>query len=66
MPAGVGLHQRQGGCVQVVTRLRFIQSPAVRRWFDADPPVALRPLVATALSELASALTAAAQRIQAG
>jgi AcrR family transcriptional regulator len=39
---------------------------AIRRWFDADPPEALRPLVAAALSELASALTGAAQRIQPG
>jgi AcrR family transcriptional regulator len=39
---------------------------AVRRWFDADPPVELRPLVAEALSALASAFTDAARWIQPG
>jgi len=39
---------------------------AVRRWFNADPPAKLRPLVAGALSELASALTDTARRIQPG
>jgi AcrR family transcriptional regulator len=39
---------------------------AVRRWFAADPPVELRPLVCEALGELASAFTDAARRIQPG
>ena len=39
---------------------------AVRRWFDADPPVELRSLVAEALSALASAFTDAARWIQPG
>jgi AcrR family transcriptional regulator len=39
---------------------------AVRRWFEADPPVELRSLVAEALSELAAALTDVARRIQPG
>jgi AcrR family transcriptional regulator len=39
---------------------------AIRRWFDADPPAELRPLVAEALSELAAALTDVARRIQPG
>ena len=39
---------------------------AVRRWFGADPPVELRPLVREALGELASAFADAARRIQPG
>jgi len=39
---------------------------AVRRWFHADPPVELRPLVAEALNALASAFTDAARWIQPG
>jgi len=39
---------------------------AVRRWFAADPPVELRPLVRDALSQLAAAITDAAHRIQPG
>jgi hypothetical protein len=39
---------------------------AVRRWFAADPPVELRPLVREALSQLAAAITDAADRIQPG
>ena len=39
---------------------------AVRRWFAADPPVELRPLVREALGELMSAFTDAARRIQPG
>jgi hypothetical protein len=39
---------------------------AVRRWFAASPPVALRPMVAAALRDLAAALTDAAGQIQAG
>lgn len=39
---------------------------AVRRWFDADPPVELRPLVREALNQLAAAFIDAAQRIQVG
>jgi AcrR family transcriptional regulator len=39
---------------------------AVRRWFDADPPVELRPLVREALGELMSAFADAARRIQPG
>jgi AcrR family transcriptional regulator len=39
---------------------------AIRRWFDADPPAELRPLVAEALGELASAFTDVARRIQPG
>lgn len=39
---------------------------AVRRWFSADPPTELQPLVRAALSELASAFTDAARQIPAG
>jgi transcriptional regulator MftR-like protein len=39
---------------------------AVRRWFQADPPVELRSLIAEALSQLALAITDAARRIQPG
>ena len=39
---------------------------AVRRWFEAGPPVELRPLIAEALSQLASAVTDAARRIENG
>jgi AcrR family transcriptional regulator len=37
---------------------------AVRRWFDADPPVPLRPLVGEALGRLAQAFTDAARVVQ--
>ncbi len=37
---------------------------AVRRWFAADPPVPLRPLVAEALGQLAQAFTDAARAVQ--
>lgn len=39
---------------------------AVRRWFAADPPVLLRPLVAEALGQLAQAFTDAARAVQPG
>jgi AcrR family transcriptional regulator len=39
---------------------------AIRRWFAADPPVDLRPLVGEALSQLAEAFTDVARRIQPG
>ena len=39
---------------------------AVRRWFAADPPVELRPLVREALGELFAAFADAARRIQPG
>jgi AcrR family transcriptional regulator len=39
---------------------------AVRRWFDADPPVPLRPLVREALGRLAQAFTEAARAVQPG
>jgi len=39
---------------------------AVRRWFAADPPVPLRPLVAEALGQLAGAFTDAARAVQPG
>jgi AcrR family transcriptional regulator len=39
---------------------------AVRRWFDADPPEELRPLIAEALSALASVFTDAARWIKPG
>lgn len=39
---------------------------AIRRWFDADPPVEMRPLVRDALGQLASAFTDATRRIQPG
>jgi AcrR family transcriptional regulator len=39
---------------------------AIRRWFDADPPVELRPLIAGALGQAAAAITDAARRIQTG
>jgi AcrR family transcriptional regulator len=39
---------------------------AVRRWFAADPPVELRPLVREALGELASAFADAARWVQPG
>jgi len=39
---------------------------AVRRWFAADPPVPLRPLVREALGRLAAALTDAARAVQPG
>ena len=37
---------------------------AVRRWFDANPPVELRPLVREALDQLALAFTDAARWVQ--
>jgi hypothetical protein len=37
---------------------------ATRRWFDADPPVELRPLIGEALDQLALAFTDAARWIQ--
>jgi AcrR family transcriptional regulator len=37
---------------------------ATRRWFDADPPVELRPLIREALDQLALAFTDAARWIQ--
>ncbi len=37
---------------------------AVRRWFAADPPVPLRPLVRDALGQVAQAFTDAAQAVQ--
>jgi hypothetical protein len=39
---------------------------AIRRWFDADPPVPLRPLVREALGRLAQAFTDAARAVQPG
>jgi MftR C-terminal domain len=39
---------------------------AVRRWFAADTPVPLRPLVAEALGQLARAFTDAARAVQPG
>jgi hypothetical protein len=37
---------------------------AVRRWFDADPPVSLRPVAGEALGGLAQAFTDAARAVQ--
>ena len=37
---------------------------AIRRWFGADPPVPLRPLVAEALGQVATAFTDAARLVQ--
>src|SRR6266566_3192737 len=39
---------------------------AVRRWFAADPPAPLRPLVREALGQLATAFTDAARAVQPG
>ena len=39
---------------------------AVRRWFDADPPVPLRPLVREVLGQVAQAFTDAARAVQPG
>lgn len=39
---------------------------AVRRWFDADPPVPLRPLVREVLGQVAQAFTDAARVVQPG
>ena len=39
---------------------------AVRRWFDADPPVPLRPLVREVLGQVARAFTDAARAVQPG
>lgn len=39
---------------------------AIRRWFGADPPVPLRPLVAEALGQVATAFTDAARVVQPG
>jgi AcrR family transcriptional regulator len=39
---------------------------AARRWFAADPPIPLRPLVAEALGQVARAFTDAARAVQAG
>jgi AcrR family transcriptional regulator len=39
---------------------------AIRRWFAADPPVSLRPLVAEALAQVAQAFTDAARAVQPG
>lgn len=39
---------------------------AVRRWFNADPPVPLRPLVREALGQVATAFTDAARAVQPG
>jgi len=37
---------------------------AIRRWFGADPSVPLRPLVAEALGQVATAFTDAARLVQ--
>ena len=37
---------------------------AVQRWFAADPPVPLRPLVREVLSQVAQAFTDAARAVQ--
>jgi hypothetical protein len=37
---------------------------AVRRWFAADPPVPLRPLVREVLGQVAQAFTDAARAVQ--
>jgi len=39
---------------------------AIRRWFNADPPVPLRPLVREALGQVATAFTDAARAVQSG
>jgi hypothetical protein len=39
---------------------------AVRRWFSAEPPVPLRPLVREALGQVATAFTDAARAVQPG
>lgn len=39
---------------------------AIRRWFAADPPVPLRPLVREALGQVAAAFTDAARAVQPG
>jgi hypothetical protein len=39
---------------------------AVRRWFDADPPVPLRLLVGEALGQVARAFTDAARAVHPG
>jgi len=39
---------------------------AVRRWFEADPPVPLRPLVREVLGQVAQAFTDAARVVQPG
>lgn len=39
---------------------------AVRRWFDDDPPVPLRPLVREVLGQVAQASTDAARAVQPG
>jgi AcrR family transcriptional regulator len=39
---------------------------AIRRWFAADPPVPLRPLVSEALGQVARAFTDAARAVQPG
>ena len=39
---------------------------AIRRWFNADPPVPLRPLVREALGQVATAFTDAARAVQPG
>ena len=39
---------------------------AVRRWFAADPPVPLRPLVREVLGQVAQAFTDAARAVQPG
>ena len=39
---------------------------AIRRWFNADPPAPLRPLVREALGQVATAFTDAARAVQSG
>jgi len=49
-----------------ITAVTIASQIAVRRWFAADPPVELRPLVREALGELFAAFADAARRIQPG
>ena len=46
--------------------LRITQKVAILRWFAADPPVPLRPLVREALGQVAAAFTDAARAVQPG
>jgi hypothetical protein len=39
---------------------------AIRRWFAADPPVPLRPLVREALGQVAAVFSDAARAVQPG
>ena len=52
--------------VVLASAVNTASQAAIRRWFAADPPVPLRPLVREALGQVATAFTDAARAVQPG